>query len=69
MSSLAYLDLSDNQLRGSIPSGFNELKSLTSVTLAQNNLVGSIPESILFREGIPWKWIGTNLNGKYIQLI
>jgi hypothetical protein len=38
-------------------------------TNIHKNLGFYIPELILFREGIPWKWIGTNLDGKYIQLI
>ncbi|KAK1434730.1 hypothetical protein QVD17_00480 [Tagetes erecta] len=46
MAALELLDLSQNQINGSIPSDLFMLKSLTQVYLYQNNLTGGIPDSI-----------------------
>jgi hypothetical protein len=43
---LRALNLSKNQLVGSIPSGIGEMQNLTSLDLSRNQLVGYIPSSI-----------------------
>ncbi|PQQ09426.1 putative LRR receptor-like serine/threonine-protein kinase [Prunus yedoensis var. nudiflora] len=40
---LLYLDLSDNQLNGSIPESFSDLPSLQKLSLENNLLTGSVP--------------------------
>jgi hypothetical protein len=41
-----YLDLSDNMLTDSIPSGVGALSVLTYLALSDNQLTGSIPSSM-----------------------
>lgn len=43
---LRKLDLYDNNLEGSIPKGFGELKNLGWVTLNHNNLSGEVPSDL-----------------------
>ena len=44
-TNLAYLDLSFNQLQGSIPNAFGNVNSLEQLTLSNNQLEGGIPKS------------------------
>ncbi|TYI93288.1 hypothetical protein E1A91_D02G127000v1 [Gossypium mustelinum] len=44
--SLSYLDLSDNQLKGSIPGSFSDLHSLQKLSLKNNFLTGPVPTNI-----------------------
>ncbi|KAG9307468.1 hypothetical protein G9A89_017298 [Geosiphon pyriformis] len=45
-NSLTYLDLGLNQLTGNFPISLLQLKSLTSLSLANNNISGPIPDGI-----------------------
>jgi EIX receptor 1/2 len=44
-TNLAYLDLSSNQLQGSIPNAFGNMNSLEQLILYDNRLEGGIPKS------------------------
>ncbi|KAK9116804.1 hypothetical protein Sjap_015751 [Stephania japonica] len=46
MTKLEYLDLSSNQLVGSLPQSIGQLKSLVSIHLSTNKLTGPIPTTI-----------------------
>ena len=46
LESLTYLNLSDNRLRGSIPSELGNLAKLETLVLTGNNFSGSIPAEL-----------------------
>jgi len=46
MHTVTTIDLSSNNLHGTIPSSLGSLSSLTGVTLAANNLTGTIPSQL-----------------------
>ncbi|XP_059635549.1 MDIS1-interacting receptor like kinase 2-like [Cornus florida] len=50
MLSLEILNLSHNELSGSIPNTFNQMLSLTSVDISYNQLEGPLPSNKDFRE-------------------
>ncbi|PQQ18062.1 receptor kinase-like protein Xa21 isoform X2 [Prunus yedoensis var. nudiflora] len=60
MSSLAVLNLTDNQLEGDITNSFSELCSLRSLGLSNNNLSGEFPKIISL-----WKSIKRKNTCKY----
>ena len=43
------LNLSHNELNGSIPQSFKSMESLTSIDVSYNELEGPVPESKLFQ--------------------
>ncbi|XP_058216969.1 receptor-like protein EIX1 [Rhododendron vialii] len=45
--SLAYIDLGDNELKGSIPDAFGDIVSLTNLRLSGNQLEGGLPKSFV----------------------
>lgn len=45
-SNMEGIDLSMNELTGSIPEGIGKWKNLTRLAMYQNRLTGEIPESI-----------------------
>ncbi|KAK1434731.1 hypothetical protein QVD17_00481 [Tagetes erecta] len=59
MGAIELLDLSVNQMNGSIPSDLFMLKNLTQVYLNENNLTGAIPDSI---EALNMKMIDLSAN-------
>jgi Leucine rich repeat/Leucine Rich Repeat len=58
-SHVAYVDLNDNQLTGTIPASLNNLSQLQSLDLSDNKLNGSIPTN--------WSNL-TQLQGLYLDL-
>ena len=46
LSKMQVIDLSNNNLNGSIPSSIDSMQSLVRLVLQSDNLVGTIPESI-----------------------
>nr|CAB3496099.1 unnamed protein product [Digitaria exilis] len=45
-SNLSFVDLSNNSLSGSLPTGIGDLSALTLLDLRQNNFTGQIPKAI-----------------------
>ncbi|KAL6851763.1 hypothetical protein ACP4OV_020327 [Aristida adscensionis] len=61
---LLEIDLSANQLSGTIPEGFGSLKNLRYLNLHQNSLSGEIPASIAKLPSLVFLWLWDNkLNG------
>ncbi|PQM40581.1 MDIS1-interacting receptor like kinase 2 isoform X2 [Prunus yedoensis var. nudiflora] len=52
MQSLVTLDLSHNNLSGSIPSSFEEIHGLSYVDISYNHLEGPLPNINAFREAL-----------------
>ena len=59
-ASLLEVDLSDNQLSGSIPESFGSLLQLEFLSLRQNNLAGGIPPSIARLPSLKFLWLWSN---------
>ncbi|MCO5555979.1 hypothetical protein L7F22_009523 [Adiantum nelumboides] len=59
MSSLGYLDLSQNQLTGQLPSSISQI--ITTIDLSNNQLDGEIPESLYKLETLEFLLLGNNL--------
>ncbi|PQM42839.1 MDIS1-interacting receptor like kinase 2 isoform X1 [Prunus yedoensis var. nudiflora] len=53
MESLVTLDLSHNNLSGSIPSSFEEMHGLSYIDISYNYLEGPLPNITIFREASP----------------
>ncbi|KAI5057338.1 hypothetical protein GOP47_0027353 [Adiantum capillus-veneris] len=59
MSSLGYLDLSQNQLTGQLPSSISQV--VTTIVLSNNRLDGEIPEALYKLENLEFLLLGNNL--------
>ncbi|CAI8590975.1 unnamed protein product [Vicia faba] len=62
LPALLHLDLSSNQLNGSIPMFISQMKSIKYLNLANNNLHGVVPFNLTFIKGLEVFKLGGNSN-------
>ncbi|GAQ92334.1 Protein kinase superfamily protein containing Leucine-rich repeats [Klebsormidium nitens] len=60
LAGLQYLDLSSNNLSGSVPSGLDSLTNLTSLDLSHNSLSGPIPPQLGSVTNLKILWLNNN---------